>query len=218
MQDGVVPFEPGGLEALHTEVLRLTRLIGEIERLAEAEARPRTLETRPVPLDVLAGDIGRSLAGAFEAADVVMHVEAGPSRAMADPDGVRQIVTNLVSNAIRHTPRGGRVTLRTYEEGGRAVLTVSDTGPGIDPAESERVFERFYRGPRAGSADGGVGLGLTIARDLASAQGGFLTHRPTESGAMFVLSLPRPAVGDRSLLSDGELGETAHEVSDHPSA
>jgi two-component system sensor histidine kinase BaeS len=190
MQDGVVPFDTDGLDALHAEVLRLQRLIGEIERLAEIEARPRTMETCPVALDALAKDVAEGSSGAFETAGVALRVDAAPTRAMADPDAVRQIATNLVSNALKYTPPGGRVELHTYEEADRAILAVSDTGPGIDTIEAERVFDRFYRGSGARNPEDGMGLGLTIARDLANAQGGHLAHRPTTAGATFVLSLP----------------------------
>lgn len=203
MQDGVVPFDHGGLQALHTEVLRLTRLIGEIERLAEIEARPRTMEARRVALDALANDVAAGSSGAFEAAGVTLSVDAAPTHAMADPDAVRQIGTNLVSNALKYTPLGGRVELRTYEEAGRAFLVVSDTGPGIDAADAERVFDRFFRGGDARNSRGGMGLGLTIARDLAVAQGGYLIHRPTASGATFVLSLPSAASSQRSPRESG---------------
>jgi signal transduction histidine kinase len=193
MQDGVVPFDQEGLQALHTEVLRLTRLIGEIERLAEIEARPRTMKPRHVALDVLTNDVAVGSAGAFEAAGVTLSVDAAPAHAMADPDAVRQIGTNLVSNALKYTPPGGRVELRTFEEAGRALLFVSDTGPGIGAEDAERVFDRFFRGTEGRNATGGMGLGLTIARDLATAQGGNLVHRPTPSGTTFVLSLPSAA-------------------------
>lgn len=199
MQDGVVPFDQEGLQALHTEVLRLTRLIGEIERLAQIEAGPRRMEVRRVALDALARDVAAGSSGAFEAAGVTLSVDAAPTQAMADPDAVRQIGTNLVSNALKYTPSGGRVELRTYEQAGRAFFAVSDTGPGIDAADEERVFDRFYRGGGARNAKGGMGLGLTIARDLATAQGGDLVHRPTATGATFVVSLPSADSPQRGL-------------------
>lgn len=192
MQDDVVPFDREGLESLHTEVVRLTRLIGDIERLAEAEATPRMLSTRPVDLQILAQDIGDGLAGAFESTGVELRVEGGPAHALGDPDAIRQVITNLLSNALKFTPRGGVVELRTEMGGSVAQLSVSDTGPGVAEADATKVFDRFFRGaPPPQGAPPGDGLGLTIARQLAAAQGGELTLRRAGPGAVFCLALPR---------------------------
>lgn len=199
MQDDVVPFDRDGLESLHSEVLRLTRLIGEIERLAEAEATPRSLRTRSVELDVLARETVESLTSAFDSEGVVLTIDAEPVRALADPDAVRQIVTNLLSNALKYTPAGGTVEVRTEEREARAVLSVRDSGPGVAADDKDHIFDRFFRG-RDGAPDGtapGDGLGLTIARQLAVAQRGDLVLAAPGPGAEFRLTLPRaPASGD----------------------
>lgn len=190
MQDGVVPFEVDGLESVHTEVLRLTRLIGEIEQLAESEAHPRRLETQPIALDELALEAHGAHADTFERVGVALVLDCRRAHAMGDPDAVRQILTNLLSNALKYTPEGGRVRLATGETDGEATLTLSDTGPGIDHQELDRVFDRTYRGASTRSLGGGMGLGLAIAQELARSQGGQLTISPSEQGAAFTLSLP----------------------------
>jgi signal transduction histidine kinase len=113
----------------------------------------------------------------------------------ADRDRVTQIITNLLGNALAHTPPGGSVTLHAGREGAASWIEVSDTGSGFEPSDRERIFERFYRGP-APAADprrrAGGGLGLTIARSLARAQGGDVvaSSEGPGRGATFRLTMP----------------------------
>jgi len=95
---------------------------------------------------------------------------------MADPMRLEQILSNLLSNALRYTPQGGQVRLGLARQGQQVQLVVTDSGPGIPPEALAHIFERFYRADRSRSrAEGGSGLGLAIARQLAEAQGGTLT-------------------------------------------
>jgi signal transduction histidine kinase len=105
---------------------------------------------------------------------------------------VEQIIANLLSNALRHTPDGGRIVVRLGAQAGRLRLDVLDSGPGISPEALPHIFERFYRADRSRSrSEGGAGLGLAIARRLAELHGGVLeaANRP-EGGAVFTLTLP----------------------------
>jgi two-component system sensor histidine kinase BaeS len=109
-----------------------------------------------------------------------------------DPLRVEQILGNLLSNALRHTPEGGQISLKLALTSGAVTLSVRDTGAGIPAEALPHLFERFYRADKARSReDGGSGLGLTIARQLAEAHGGTLTaaNHP-EGGAIFTLMLP----------------------------
>ena len=206
MQDGVVPFDSDGLAALHMEVLRLSRLISQIETLAEAEARPRPLVIRSVALDVVAGENRDALGPSFEHAGLTLRLDLHPAPARADLDATRQIIGNLLSNALKYTPQGGTVTIATRREAGAAVLLVTDTGPGIDASDPARVFDRFYRTAAARARDDGAGLGLAIARQLAVAQGGSLDVSSTGAGTVFTLRVPRagtpPARGPASRVED----------------
>ncbi|WP_217915461.1 sensor histidine kinase [Miltoncostaea marina] len=188
MQDGVVPFDADGLAALHTETLRLSRLIGQIERLAESEAQPSPLRVGVVALDEVAAQVHASLAAAFEIRGLALEVDARPARAAGDPDAVRQIAVNLLSNALKYAPPAGAVRLGTALDDGWATMRVHDDG---DPAalDPDRIFERFHRGSEAAWTSGGEGLGLAIARELAEAQGGSLELEPS-GGTCFVLRLP----------------------------
>jgi two-component system sensor histidine kinase BaeS len=168
MQDGVVPFDPEGLDLLHTETLRLGRLVSQIERLAEAEARPAPLQPEVVPLQEIAGEVHAALAPAFEIRGIALMLEGSATSAYADRDAVKQIASNLLSNALKYAPENEPVRLITETWDGMARMTVRDNGV-LEPSERERLFERFYRGSRRGGS--GAGLGLTIARCMAEAQG-----------------------------------------------
>lgn len=190
MQDGVLPFDEDGLGTLHTETLRLGRLIGQIERLAEAEAQPSVMELGPLSLDDLAREAHAALAAAFDIRGLTLEIAAPPTQAIGDRDAVVQIVTNLLSNALKYAPDGSVVRLSTAREGGMAVLRVRDDGEGFDVNEGARLFKRFYRGAGAAQMSGGAGLSLTIARELAACQGGDLRIEDRGAGTCFAFSLP----------------------------
>jgi signal transduction histidine kinase len=110
---------------------------------------------------------------------------------LADRTRLRQILANLLHNALRHTPEGGLIVVDARPLGAQIELSVSDTGPGIPPAERERVFERFFQVERDGRAEVGAGLGLAIVKQLVEAQGGAIrvTSAPGQ-GTTFHFTLP----------------------------
>jgi signal transduction histidine kinase len=111
----------------------------------------------------------------------------------ADPTRIAQVLSNLLDNARRYTPAGGSITVDLSDSGGMAVVTVTDTGPGVPDDERYRIFERLVRLDAGRARDhGGAGLGLSIARALARAHGGELECLPHDGGAQFRLSLPAP--------------------------
>ena len=129
-----------------------------------------------------------------QAAGVDLHIEApeGLPSLWADAQRLEQVLANLLTNALCHTPPGGRVALRVAEEGGRLAFRVEDSGSGIAPEDLPHVFERFYRGDPARSAgDGHTGLGLSIAQGIARAHGGEITVESCPgAGSTFIVTLP----------------------------
>ncbi|MFD5813282.1 sensor histidine kinase [Streptomyces sp. NPDC127038] len=192
-RDGLVEPDPELLSSLHEEAVVLQRVIDDLQDLAAADAGTLRLRRE----EVRAGELLEQVAAAHrvgaEAAGVRLRTGTdGTPRADADPVRMRQALGNLVSNAIRHTPAGGTVTLSAHREGDEAVFTVADTGAGIAPADLDRVFDRFWRAEKSRSRrTGGSGLGLAIVRQLAAAHGGTVsvTSEPG-TGSVFTLRLP----------------------------
>jgi two-component system, OmpR family, sensor histidine kinase BaeS len=188
--DGVLEPDTETLASLHDEVLRLTGLVGDLETLAAADAATLRLAVRRVDLADVAGVAVPLARGAAVDAEIALDVALEPAAVEGDPERLRQVVVNLLSNALRHTPAGGRIEVRTGVDGAEAVLVVLDTGPGISAEDLPHVFERFYRG--AGAAAGsGSGIGLAVASELVAAHGGTIDarNRP-DGGASFTVRLP----------------------------
>lgn len=207
LQDGVEEASPVALGSLHEETLRLARLVADLETLASAEAAGFSLERRPVSLRPLLEDIMEEFAGPFDAADV--HLESGLEDALVDVDPVRirQVVTNLLSNALKFTASGGAVRVELGQEGAHAVVRVSDTGQGIPADELPRVFDRFFRGRSARAR--GSGIGLTVARELVLAHGGEITVESEPGrGTTFAVLLPVASSGSPpDLVGSGAPGD-----------
>jgi two-component system sensor histidine kinase BaeS len=159
--------------------------------MAAADAAGLHLTREQRDLADIAATAADSLSRRFEAASVTLDRQLAPAPVVADERWMHQVVTNLLGNALKFTPAGGRVTVRTAQDGPSAVLTVTDTGVGIPADELPHVFERFWRG-RAAAGTSGSGIGLAIAAELARAHGGTLTaaSRPGQ-GATLTLTVPR---------------------------
>jgi len=188
--DGVLEPDHETLRSLHDEVLRLTGLVGDLETLAAADAAALRLEMRRVDLAEVAGAAVALARGAAADAEVALDASLEAAPVDGDPERLRQVVVNLLSNALRHTPSGGRLEVRTSSGDGAAALEVLDTGPGIAPEDLPHVFERFYRGADA-EGTSGSGIGLAVASELVAAHGGSIEARNREGGgAAFTVRLP----------------------------
>jgi signal transduction histidine kinase len=189
--DGVTEPTPGQLASLRDEVLRLARMVGDLQTLAAADAAALQLALSRQDLAGIAGSAADSLAGRFEAAGITLERRLAPVEVFADAGRLHQVITNLLTNALKFTPAGGRVTVRTAPAGAEAVLQVTDTGTGIPADELPRIFDRFWRG-RGAAHISGSGIGLAVAAELASAHGGSLeAHSEPGHGAQLTLTLPR---------------------------
>jgi two-component system sensor histidine kinase BaeS len=189
--DGVTEATPDELGSLRDEVLRLARMVDDLQTMAAADAAGLRLTRVQRDLAGIAATAADSLSRQFEAASVTLDRELAPVPVVADERWLHQVVTNLLGNALKFTPAGGRVTVRTRQDGPDAVLTVADTGVGIPASELPHVFERFWRG-RAAAGTSGSGIGLAIAAELARAHGGTLTAASQPGkGTTLTLTLPR---------------------------
>lgn len=197
LQDGVYPLAPGSLQPILDQNLLLTRLVEDLRTLALAESGQLRLERAPTELPALVEQVAARFVPQVEARRIQMSVsginQEGVSVPISiDPGRVEQILSNLLSNALRYTPDGGSIDLFLNRSGNSLQVTLRDSGPGIPTEALPHIFERFYRADRSRSrTEGGTGLGLAIARQLAEAQGGTLTatNNP-QGGAAFTLTLP----------------------------
>lgn len=172
MLDGVHPADAAHLAPLLAETAVMRRLLDDLRTLSLADAGALTLHREPADLAAIVREAAASQAPIAAAKGVVLEAPDEERLVTSvDPVRVREIVANLLANAIRHTPAGGRVRVEARAEGDDVELVVRDTGDGIAPEDLARVFDRYER--RADS--GGSGLGLAIVRDLAAAHGGTVT-------------------------------------------
>ncbi|WP_218037952.1 sensor histidine kinase [Streptomyces lycii] len=191
---------------INREASRLTALTEDLLLLAQLDEAPEAqLDPAPMDLRTLAGDARHDLRALDPSRTVRLTGPDGdgppaPAPVHADEARLRQVVSNLVGNAVAHTPPGTPVRIGVGSTGGHAVLEVADGGPGMTAREADRVFDRFYRTDRSRNRSGGAGtgLGLAIARSLARAHHGDirLDTSPGE-GARFRLTLPLPAPDQR---------------------
>jgi two-component system sensor histidine kinase BaeS len=190
MQDGVMERDDASLASLHEEVLRLGRLVADLEVLSAADAARFMLRKAQVALDAVASGVVEEFRSAFPGRPIALQVEDGPIAVDGDPDRLRQVLGNLLSNALRFTPEGGPVEVHVTADGPDAVLAVTDSGPGIPEGELPRVFDRFFRGSR--SRGDGSGIGLAVVRELVAAHGGAVSAANAPGGgARFEVRLPR---------------------------
>ncbi len=191
MEDGIHPLTPDSLGVLKGEVNALTQLVNDLHELALADVG--ALRYRKVPLD-LAELVAREAAQfATRCAErgLALQVDTGvPTsswRIQADPDRLRQLLHNLLDNAVRYTDPGGALHIRVAAEGGLAVIDIADSAPGVPAEQLPRLFERFYRVESSrGRAGGGSGLGLAICRSIVQAHGGDIGARPSPLGGVAI--------------------------------
>lgn len=194
--DGVLVADSEVWRTVEGELAQMERLVHDIALVSSAEERHLHLDVQRVPAGELVSDAATTAQAAFASKQVALTVEGDgdcPDVAV-DRDRFQEVLTNLLDNALRHTPPGGEVTLSAKPQQGHVELAVSDTGEGIPAQHLPRVFERFYRVGDGRSRDqGGTGIGLAITRALVEAHGG---HIYAESpgvgkGSTFTVTLPR---------------------------
>jgi signal transduction histidine kinase len=192
--DGVEQADAAGIEDALKQVERLGDLVEQLLDLSKLESGAVPLELSEVGANELLRGVVAEWSDHHDARGVRIELDQAPPDLLLriDVERMRQVLANLIANAVRHSPDLGRVRLSARADNGRARLEVADEGPGIPAEELERVFERFYRSDRARSADaGGAGLGLAIARWIVELHGGTITAAEADPhGCRIVVELP----------------------------
>ena len=185
------------LEIVARHTLRMERLVRDLLRLARLDAGQEVLERVPCSIDSLFNAVETDIAELIAARRVTVErrIAADATTVDGDPAKLQDALRNLLENAANHSPAGGRIVMESRRAGSRIALSVTDDGPGIPPADLQRIFERFYRVDKSRTRDGkdpgGTGLGLSIVRHLIELHGGKVyAQNRREHGAVFVVELP----------------------------
>ena len=194
MADGVLAPTPERLAVIYSEIEHLQRLVGDLRTLTQADAGELTLHRQPMAPQELIQRAQAAFEHQAEQAQVALEVQADGEAPVVAVDEIRmaQVLGNLLSNALRYTPAGGRIVLAAHAGGDGVDLTVGDTGPGIAPADLPLVFNRFYRADQSRSEDGASGLGLAIVKALVEAHGGTIEAQ-SEVGHGTTMKIHLPA-------------------------
>ena len=181
------------LKTIEEQADRLSKLVDDLLDLSAVESGHRLPKLAPTDLRALAVDVTRQFAAAAAERGVTLSSSSSDQAlARADGEQVRQVVSNLIDNAIKYTEPGGRVDVELRTKDAEVIVSVRDTGVGIPEADLARVFERFYRVDKARAREaGGTGLGLAIVKHLVEAQGGRVWVESRQpGGSTFFFSLP----------------------------
>jgi signal transduction histidine kinase len=194
-QDGVLEDRRANLEAMHSETLRLSILLDDLTRLAEAQRPGMLIEKHPLDLATIGAEQAETFSPRFAEKAIDFEAALASAPVLGDAGRLGQIVSNLLENALRYTPEGGRVFLRVREDGKSAVLEVTDAGGGIAPEDLRHVFTRFWRGEKSRSREtGGAGIGLAIVAGLVHAHDGRIdVESKLDRGSTFRVTLPLAA-------------------------
>jgi two-component system, OmpR family, sensor histidine kinase BaeS len=187
MMDGLIPNDSERLQSLYDETGRLKNMVDGIEDLNQAEASRLSLSRVELPLKPFLTQIVDRYRGLFEEKGVSLVLRCnGEPGVFADPDRLSQVVLNLLSNALKAVAKGGRVNVAATTGDRETDITIEDNGQGIRPEDLPSIFERFYKGP-----GGGLGIGLTIVKELVEAHGGQVEAKSVYGrGSVFTVHLP----------------------------
>jgi signal transduction histidine kinase len=202
VEDGVLPEPAGAMRIIREETERLSRLVEDLRTLTRADAGELALLRQPIELDDLVQHVVSAYLPQARAKQIELQAEDASASAAVEVDRDRmvQVISNLLSNALFHTPTGGKVVVRCEPIPSGARISIHDSGPGIPPEDLARIFDRFYRTDKSRRReDGGSGLGLAIARSIVEAHGGRIwAESPPGEGATISIDLPRKSGGETS--------------------
>jgi signal transduction histidine kinase len=202
--DDVFVMDKEEVTRLYDHTRHLTQLVEDLRVVTLAEARQLPLNLEPVDIGGLLREVWAGFEPIAAEKGVALDLRAPSAALMVRVDGARfrQVMHNLLSNALRHTPDGGEIAITTQMGGGGVTISIADSGEGISPEQLPHVFNRFYRGDPARSRDtGSTGLGLAIVKAIVEAHNGQVSAacNGPGKGAIFTIQL-RPAIGDASIV------------------
>ncbi len=198
VHDGVLPPTRENFEIIREEAARLEHLVDDLRTLSLADAGELTINPQTIEPQRLLQEVAAIYQYQTQRKNIVLELDiASPlSNIEVDPGRITQVLTNILDNATRHTPEGGRITLSAKQAGESVELAIQDSGPGVPAEAVERIFERFYRTDASRQRDddvsGGSGLGLAIARSIVQAHNGQLSaESEAGKGLRIIIRLPK---------------------------
>ena len=192
MIDGIWKPEPERLKSCHEEILRINRMVGDLEKLAKYESENLLLNKSEFSITELVQHIMQNFETDFMNKGIQLQFSGDEEIVFADRDKISQVIINLLSNALKYTPQGGLVEVGIKSAPDHIEVFVKDTGNGIPPEDLPHIFERFYRADKSRNRlTGGAGIGLTIAKAIVEAHRGSIQvkSRPGE-GSEFIVTIP----------------------------
>jgi signal transduction histidine kinase len=195
LEDGILPASAETYQLILHEAERLNHLVDDLQELSRVEAGAYELNLHPLQLSSLEGSIQKRLGYQFEEKGISFesHIPSDLSVIQADEHRIIQVLTNLLTNALHYTPKGGKVKLSASQINGAVQITVKDNGAGIPEEHLENIFTRFYRVDKSRARHaGGSGIGLTITKHLVEAHGGEIWVKSDGEGmgSSFTFTLP----------------------------
>jgi signal transduction histidine kinase len=197
VHDGVLPPTTENFEIIREEAVRLEHLVNDLRTLSLADAGELRIQLQSLEPQRLINEVSSLYQYQAQKKNITFDLDVAPQlpNIEADPGRMTQVLTNILDNALRHTPEGGRILLAAKEVNGMVELSVQDSGPGLSKEDIDRIFERFYRADAARQReDGGSGLGLAIAKSIVQAHNGQLSAE-SQPGSGLKLKIHLPKAG-----------------------
>jgi len=196
VHDGVLPPTPENFEIIREEAVRLEHLVNDLRILSLADAGELTMSLQLMEPERLLHEVASLYQYQTQRKNITLELDIPSplSNIEVDPGRMTQVLTNILDNALRYAPDGGRITLSAKEVNDQIVLAIQDSGPGLKAEDLDRIFERFYRtdASRQREEDGGSGLGLAIAKSIVQAHGGQLSaESAVGNGLKVIVKLPK---------------------------
>ncbi|EPR13371.1 sensor histidine kinase [Ruminiclostridium papyrosolvens] len=193
MIDGIWPADSERLKSCHEEIVRISKMVGDLEKLARYESENLVLNIDTFDVTELAKRQIHNFEREFLSKGLDLKLTGANCRVYADKDKISQVLVNLLSNALKYTPEGGIVVMNIQDNATNTEISVTDNGPGIPQEDLPYIFERFYRADKSrNKLTGGSGIGLTICKSIVSAHGGSIyVQSNTGKGTKFTFTIPK---------------------------